>query len=87
MKLVNKHYTLDTEALRKGPFSGLEQLLPKGWCGHILRGLTCPLLEVRQAEIEAGDCEGRLPLLFRRSSRPCLLDFALSGCILMSNAI
>ena len=41
-----------------------DQLLPKPQSGHILRDLTCPLLEVRQAEIEAGDCEGRLPLLF-----------------------
>lgn len=57
---------------------GLKQLLPKEGRGHILRCLTCPLLEVRQAEIEAGDCEGRLPLLLYLHA----LDFGLSGCIL-----
>jgi len=39
------------------------------YCQNLSRGIYCvtslaPLLEVRQAEIEAGDCEGRLPLLF-----------------------
>src|SRR5437879_6353957 len=43
-----------------------KELLPKRTSGHILRPLTCPPLQtkVSQAEIEAGDCEGRLPLLF-----------------------
>ena len=49
-------------------------LLPKRIGGHILPpSLAPPFNKVSQVEIEAGDCEGRLPLLFesthRRSSR------------------
>ena len=48
----------------------LNQLLPKGGRRAYTPCLTCPLLEVRQAEIEAGDCEGRLPLLFLTPTKP-----------------
>jgi hypothetical protein len=43
----------------------LKEVLPNQQHGHILRRLTWPpFQEVRQVEIEAGDCEGRLPLHF-----------------------
>ena len=52
----------------KRAFLNNKELLPKWASGHILRPLTCPPLQtkVSQVEIEAGDCEGRLPLLFLR---------------------
>ena len=48
-------------------FSEAKEVLPKWTSGHILPPLTCPPLQtkVSQVEIEAGDCEGRLPLLFQ----------------------
>jgi hypothetical protein len=40
-------------------------MLLKPGTGHILPfSLAPPLNKVSQVEIEAGDCEGRLPLLF-----------------------
>jgi len=64
--------------LAKKLLTGLQELLPKPESGHILAALTCPpLQEVSKVEIEAGDCEGRLPLRFQYWS------WALGGRLLV----
>ncbi len=43
----------------------MQDILQRFEVGHILRPSLAPTLtKVRQVELEAGDCEGRLPLLF-----------------------
>ena len=43
----------------------MQDFLQRFKVGHILRPSLAPTLtKVRQVELEAGDCEGRLPLLF-----------------------
>jgi len=57
-------FSLQKRPKTAGPFCAKE-LLPKDTTGNILRPLTCPLTDkVSQVEMEAGDCEGRLPPLF-----------------------
>jgi hypothetical protein len=60
-----------------------KQVLPKSASGHILRPLTCPPFskKVSQVEMEAGDCEGRLPPLFYVGLRPWSLVFGLRSLI------
>jgi len=42
----------------------MQDILQRFEVGHILRPSLAPTLtKVRQVELEAGDCEGRLPLL------------------------
>jgi hypothetical protein len=57
------------KAFKKWFVISSEELLPKRSSGHILRpSLAPPYNKVSQVEIEAGDCEGRLPLLFCQRS-------------------
>ena len=52
-------------AVRKGANERCKNYCQKGKAGiYSLLSLAPPLQEVRQVEIEAGDCEGRLPFRF-----------------------
>ncbi len=70
---VTLNFSLQKRLKTAGPFCA-QELLPKDSAGNILRPLTCPLTDkVSQAEMEAGDCEGRLPPLFYGAGlRSCL---------------
>ncbi len=58
------------------------QLLPKSAGGHILRPSLAPLTnKVSQVEMEAGDCEGRLPPLFLHGLRPWFSVLGLGSLI------
>jgi len=58
-----------------------QEMLLKPRTGHILPfSLAPPLNKVSQVEIEAGDCEGRLPLLF-------LLDVSCQLSVVSCNVL